>query len=186
MADVSKIGANGIEYDVADTAARLGIQTANANIASLREDLTADETDIANLQSDMTTAQGDITTIQGNVSALQTALENEIVGAVGYCKMADGTLILRGTTNFTSGSMVAYGSIYIATVTIALPSSPKFINSDYTITGSSKWSTGAELAFGQGATSVTQASVRVWDVSARTFSTNAPLVIKWMAIGRWK
>lgn len=180
MADVSKIGANGIEYDVCDTAARLGIQTANSNISSLRDDLTNDEADIDALQSNMDTAQSNIEALQTQVGNMQT------VSGVGYCKMADGTLILRGTTNFTSGSMIAYGSIFIATVTIVLPSSPKFINGNYTITGSSKWSTGAELSFGQGATSATQASVRVWDIAARTFSTSAPLVVNWQAIGRWK
>lgn len=180
MADVSKIGANGIEYDVVDSAARLGVQTANANITALRTDLTNDEADIADLQSDMTTAQSNITALQTEVGNMQTD------SGVGYCKMADGTLILRGTTNFTSGSMSAYGSVYIATVTITLPSTPKFINGDYTITGSSKWSTGAEFAFGQGATSATQASVRVWDVAARTFTSSAPLVVKWQAIGRWQ
>lgn len=179
MADVSKIGANGIEYDVCDTAARLGVQTANSNISSLRDDLTNDEADIADLQSNMTTAQS-------NISALQTQVGNmQTVSGVGYCKMADGTLILRGTTTFTSGSMAAYGSIYISSATITLPQSPKFVSADYTITGSFKAGTGAEFAFGQKSTSTTQASVRIWDLVQRDFSRES-LVVRWVAIGRWK
>lgn len=94
MADVSKIGANGIEYDVVDSAARLGLQTANSNISALRTDLTADEADIADLQSDMTEAQGDISSLQDDVSSLKNLLQ--YVEETVYVTFSAGTIGTRG------------------------------------------------------------------------------------------
>lgn len=94
MADVSKIGANGIEYDVVDSAARLGLQTANSNISALRTDLTANEADIADLQSDMTEAQGDISSLQDDVSSLKNLLQ--YVEETVYVTFSAGTIGTRG------------------------------------------------------------------------------------------
>lgn len=94
MADVSKIGANGIEYDVADTAARLGVQTANSNISAMRTDLTADEADIADLKSDMTTAQGNISALQNDVYSLKNLLQ--YVEETVYVTFSAGAIGTRG------------------------------------------------------------------------------------------
>lgn len=92
MADVSKIGANGIEYDVTDLAAGAGIQDANADISELRSALTADEADIADLQSDMVEAQGNISSLQDDVSSLALQYIEETV----YVSFSAGTIGTRG------------------------------------------------------------------------------------------
>jgi hypothetical protein len=94
MADISKIAANGIEYDVTDLAAGAEIQDANADITELRSALTADEADIADLQSDMTTAQGNISALQNDVSSLKNLLQ--YVEETVYVTFSAGTIGTRG------------------------------------------------------------------------------------------
>lgn len=182
MADVSKIGANGIEYDVCDTAARLGVQTANTNISSLRDDLTNDEADIANLQSDMTTAQGDITSLQSADTSLQmqiNALKN--TSASGYCKYADGTLIQWGThSSFTLVNGVLTG-------VVQMNSSYPFINTSYSVMltpgrNCLAYITGLLCEGNQGG-NITRTQT-TFAVSAK--GTNTNITINWLAVGRWK
>lgn len=189
MADVSKIGANGIEYDVCDTAARLGVQTANSNISSLRDDMTNDESDIADLQSAMTTAQGDITTLQGDVDDLQAAdtdLQDQInalknTSASGYCKMPDGTLMQWGVLSvFAQSGDVISGTVQLNS---ALP----FVNTAYTVILTPQRNCIAYL------TSPIAESNSGGNVTRTTTSfaivakgTNANISVSWLAVGRWK
>lgn len=185
MADVSKISANSVEYTIKDATARSSISSIQSDINTINGDITAIEGDVSTLQGQMATAQGNISTLQNTATGLQNQINLlQTESANGYCKLPDGTMMQWGTTEVTSGSMSAYANIYVATVTVVFPQ--RFVDGNYIITGSSKFGTGAELAFGQGATSATQASVRVWDVAARVFSASDKLVVKWMAIGRWK
>lgn len=115
MADVSKIGANGIEYDVVDSAARLGLQTANSNISALRTDLTADEADIADLQSDMTDAQGDISSLQDDVSSLKNLLQ--YVEETVYVTFSAGTIGTRGFQKKLSSPALSGKKIIGASIT---------------------------------------------------------------------
>lgn len=105
--------------------------------------------------------------------------------ANGYCKFPDGTLIQWGTSRITSGSTSVYVSpINLAHVTIQFPIS--FASTNYLVFGSGRHSTGASIAIAQVGEEKTSCSVHWWDAAARTFSTSAPLVVKWCAIGRWK
>lgn len=184
MADVSKIGAGGIEYDIADTAARLGIQTANANIAAIREDLTADEADIADLQSAMTTAQGDISELQSADTSLQTQInELKSTSASGYCKYADGTMIQWGTATVAMPTMtqIAASGVYYALVTLTLPLS--FVNPAFSVNGNSKYSTGYQVPFGGIPASANSANVHIYDFYERA---SGNVVLRYTAVGRWK
>lgn len=184
MADVSKIGANGIEYDVCDTAARLGLQTANANITALRTDLTADEADIADLQSAMTTAQGDISALQSADTSLQTQINDlKSTSASGYCKYADGTMIQWGTATVAMPTMtqIAASGVYYATVTLTL--SQSFVNTAFSVNGNSKYSTGFQVPFGGVPASANSATVHIYDFYARA---SGNVVLRYTAVGRWK
>lgn len=101
-----------------------------------------------------------------------------------YCKMPDGTLMQWGTVDITSGTTSSYIPVYILSVTITSPIS--FYDTTYVITGSSKYGTGAEFAFGQRTTHESHAIVRLCDTSSRTASFSAVWRVKWQAIGRWK
>lgn len=184
MADVSKIGANGIEYDVCDTAARLGVQTANTNIASLRDDLTDDEAAIAALQSAMTTAQGDISALQSADTSLQTQIDAlKSTSASGYCKYADGTMIQWGTATVAMPTMtqIAASGVYYALVTLTLPQS--FVNAAFSVNGNSKYSTGYQVPFGGIPASANSANVHIYDFYARA---SGNVVLRYTAVGRWK
>lgn len=184
MADVSKLGANGIEYDVCDTAARLGIQTANSNISSLRDDLTNDESDIADLQSDMSTAQTDITTLQGNIADLQASdadLQNQInaaknTSAAGYCKMPDGTLIKWGiATAKRSGDTLDFSAnqVFLSAPTV-------IVSQAYNAT------TTIRCNFGVASVSTGNCIVYAYDTYTNALSEQTNLAYHWLAIGRWK
>lgn len=101
-----------------------------------------------------------------------------------YVKFADGTLIQWGLFTKTSGSTSAYGSLYIMQVSFDLPLN--FVDTNYTVTGSGKFGTGAALAFGLEGGTVSTAQVRVWDIATRTLSSSLVLYVRWMAVGRWK
>lgn len=182
MADVSKIAANGIEYDVTDLAAGAEIQDANADITELRADLTADEADIANLQSDMTAAQGDISALQSADTSLQTQINAlQSTSASGYCKYADGTLIQWGThSSFTSVNGILTG-------VVQMNSNYPFINTSYSVVltpgrNCIAYITGLLCEGNQGGNITrTQAT---FAVSAK--GTNTNITINWLAIGRWK
>lgn len=184
MADVSKIGANGIEYDVVDSAARLGLQTANSNISALRTDLTADEADIADLQSDMTTAQNNITSLQSADTSLQTQINAlKSTSASGYCKFADGTMIQWGAATVAMPTMtqIASSGVYYAAVTLTFPQA--FVNTSFEVNGNSKYSTGYQVPFGGAPASANSASVHIYDFYARA---SGNVVLRYTAIGRWK
>lgn len=103
----------------------------------------------------------------------------------GYCKMPDGTLIQWGTFTTTSGgSTTSYGSIYI--LQLSFDFSISFIDTNYVVTGSAKFGTGAALPFGLEGGTTSSASIRVWDIATRTLSSSTPLVVHWQAIGQWK
>lgn len=176
MADVTQIAANGIEYDVVDSAARLGLQTANSNISALRTDLTADEADIADLQSDMTTAQGNITALQTAVGNMQTVSGN------GYCKLADGTLIQWGT----HGSFTLVNGVLTGVVQMNSGNYP-FINTSYSVMltpgrNCLAYITGLLCEGNQGGNIARTQTT--FAVSAK--GTNTNITINWLAIGRWK
>ena len=177
MADVSKIGANGIEYDVCDTAARLGVQTANTNIASLRDDLTNDESDIADLQSDMSTARSDITTLQGDITDLQNQINaNKNTSATGYCKMPDGTLIKWGiATAKRSGDTLDFSAnqVFLSAPTVIVSQA---YNSTTTI----------RCNFGVASVSTGSCIVYAYDTYTNALSEQTNLAYHWLAIGRWK
>lgn len=176
MADVSKIAANGIEYDVTDLAAGAEIQDANADISELRADLTADETAISTLQGQMTTAQGDI-------SALQTAVGNmQTVSGNGYCKLADGTLIQWGTqSSFTLVNGVLTGVVQMNS------GNYPFINTGYSVMltpgrNCLAYITGLLCEGNQGGNIARTQTT--FAVSAK--GTNTNITINWLAVGRWK
>lgn len=182
MADVSKFAANGIEYDVCDTAARLGVQTANSNISALRTDLTADEADIDDLQSKMTTARGDISALQSADTSLQTQINAlKSTSASGYCKYADGTLIQWGThSSFTSVNGILTG-------VVQMNSNYPFINTSYSVVltpgrNCIAYITGLLCEGNQGG-NITRTQT-TFAVSAKGTTTN--ITINWLAIGRWK
>lgn len=182
MADVSKIGANGIEYDVVDSAARLGLQTANANISALRTDLTADEADIADLQSNMTTAQGDISALQSADTSLQTQINAlKSTSASGYCKYADGTMIQWGThSSFTLVNGVLTGIVQ-------MNSNYPFINTSYSVMLTAQRNGIAYLStpfFETNANGNVTRTVNSFAIAAK--GTNTNITVNWFAIGRWK
>lgn len=184
MADVSKIGANGIEYDVCDTAARLGVQTANSNISALRTGLTADEADIADLQGDMTAAQSNIKALQSADTSLQTQIDAlKSTSASGYCKYADGTMIQWGTATVAMPTMaqIAASGVYYAAVTLTLPQA--FANTSFSVNGNSKYSTGYQIPFGGVPASANSATVHIYDFYARA---SGNVVLRYTAVGRWK
>lgn len=179
MADVSIIAANGVDYNIKDATARSGLTTANSNITTLQSNMTTAQSNISSLQSSMSTANGKISTLESKVASM-------IEGGAGYCKMSDGTMLQWGTVNITSGTFTQYASspFYIFVASITFPKS--FYGTATIVSGSSRFSTGAEFGIGQGATSSGAVSVRCMDISARVMSASEKLVIKWMAVGRWK
>lgn len=184
MADVSKIAANDIEYDITDLAAGAEIQDANADITELRSALTADEADIADLQSDMTTAQGNITALQSADTSLQTQIDAlKSTSASGYCKYADGTMIQWGTATVAMPTMtqIAASGVYYAAVTLTLPQA--FANTSFSVNGNSKYSTGFQVPFGGVPASANSATVHIYDFYARA---SGNVVLRYTAVGRWK
>ena len=114
MADVSKIGANGIDYKVKDAVARADIATANSNISSLTTDLETAEGNITSLGTRMTSAEG-------NIDSLQSQINSLVTGGTGYVKLPDGTMVCYGAKSADSGNnRVNYPASFSATPSIVL------------------------------------------------------------------
>ena len=101
--------------------------------------------------------------------------------ANGYCKFPDGTLIQWGDTYTSASGMTQIESsgIYFGQANIAFPI--EFVGEPIVV-GSTKCSTGHQVPAGF-AGSTTGAYVYYYDFYQRSGS---PLVIRWVAIGRWK
>lgn len=184
MADVSKIAANGIEYDVTDLAAGVEIQDANADISELRSALMADEADIANLQSSMTTAQGNITALQSADTNLQSQIDAlKSTSASGYCKYADGTMIQWGTATVAMPTMtqIASSGVFYAAVTLTFPQA--FVNTSFDVNGNSQYPRGYLMPFGGVPASTNSATVHIYDFYARA---SGNVYLRYTAVGRWK
>lgn len=98
-----------------------------------------------------------------------------------YIKFADGTLIQYGSTTISvSLSQIASTGVYYQSKTMNLPMS--FVNTTYTVSGSSRYSTGHILPIGAVPTSVSQVNVCIYDFYARSGN----VVVRWMAVGKWK
>lgn len=122
------------------------------------------------------------TTVDGAITNLGFVNGSDSNGY--YTKLPDGTLVQWGTVDITSGTTSSCSPVYILNVTITFPVS--FYDATYVITGSAKYGTGAEFAFGQGTTYESHAIVRLWDTTSRTASSSTIWRVKWQAIGRWK
>lgn len=122
MGEVSKISANGIDYDVKDEVARNGISSANANIATLQES-------VGTAQNDIATANANIATLQTRVSALDylhvvplrtigytsgesVAAKIERAVANGYIPVGEPFIgaFSSGSRYFTAGYLYSTGS----------------------------------------------------------------------------
>ena len=101
--------------------------------------------------------------------------------ANGYCKFPDGTLIQWGSTTTSASGMtqIASSGIYYGQASIAFPI--EFVGEPIVV-GSTKYATGHQVPAGF-AGSTTGADVYYYDFYQRSGS---PLVIRWVAIGRWK
>lgn len=92
MADITKISANGIDYNIKDATARSSISTINTTMSGLEGDVETAEGNITSLGTRMTTAESDIdtlegkmTTAEGNITDLQsrtTALEANVSATI--------------------------------------------------------------------------------------------------------
>ena len=100
----------------------------------------------------------------------------------GYCKLPDGTLIQWGTVTVTMQQMtqIASSGIYMTSVDLVFPI--EFSNTNYHVTGTSKYSTGHVVPIGATPNGTTQAYVHVYDFDQRSGDT----VLRYTAIGRWK
>lgn len=102
-----------------------------------------------------------------------------------YCKLANGTLIQWGTMTVTSGSFSAVVSpIYYYSITHDLPMA--FTGASYTVSGASRFSTGHSVAIGGYPSSASKVIIHCFDYYSRSMSASAALVVRWMAIGKWK
>ena len=101
--------------------------------------------------------------------------------ANGYCKFPDGTLIQWGSTTTSASGMtqIASSGIYTGVTSIAFPI--EFVGEPIVV-GNTKYATGHQVPAGFTG-STTGALVYYYDFYQRSGS---PLVIRWVAIGRWK
>ena len=98
-----------------------------------------------------------------------------------YIKFADGTLIQYGTTTISvSLSQIASTGVYYQSKTLNMPLS--FASTTYTISGSSRYSTGHILPIGGVANTVSQVNICIYDFYARSGNVS----VRWMAVGKWK
>ena len=101
--------------------------------------------------------------------------------ANGYCKFPDGTLIQWGSTSASASGMtlIASSGIYYGHTRIAFPI--EFVGEPIVV-GSTKYATGHQVPAGF-AGGATGADVYYYDFYQRS---GPLLVIRWVAIGRWK
>lgn len=133
-----------------------------------------------------TLASSASTTIEFDIAPIITAVGqwNDNVmpdSGDGYCKFPDGTLIQWGrTTTSASGmTLIASSGIYYGHTSIAFPIG--FVGEPIVV-GSTKYATGHQVPAGF-AGNTTGADVSYYDFYQRSGS---PLVIRWVANGRWK
>ena len=114
-------------------------------------------------------------------SWISTAIDGALTGGSGYHKHSDGTLIQWGSTTTSASGMtqIASSGIYYGQANIAFPI--EFVGEPIVV-GSTKYSTGHQVPAGF-VGSTTGAYVHYYDFYQRSGS---PLVIRWVAIGRWK
>lgn len=162
MADVSKIAANGIDYNIKD-------ETARSSITTMQEDIDAVEADVATLQGDMTTAQGNISASQSDISALQTTVAELITSGSNYCRLSDGTLFQWGISTIPENTQ------YVA---ITFPIA--FLNANYGFApcGNYSYTPDVRLSVAAKATS----GLSVYRQAAQSYAQ----LFSWIAIGRWK
>lgn len=104
----------------------------------------------------------------------------------GYCKMPDGTLIQWGNTALTAtGTMTQIGSsgIYFALFYLSFPI--PFIDTDYTVNGTTRYSTGHAVPLGAMPYSASQVALYAYDFYARS-NNDGQRRFFWQAVGRWK
>ena len=104
-------------------------------------------------------------------------------GGTGYCKLPNGTLIQWGTT-FTpslSTAQIQSSGIYYAATAITFPI--EFYNSEYSISGMARYSTGYSVPIGAYENTRSTATVHLYDFVSRS---NVSYRIEWHAIGIWK
>lgn len=121
----------------------------------------------------------------GNIAAL--ADTSSAGSSSGYNKMADGTLVQWGQTSFhLESNMTQIGStgVYYYTYSFTLPVA--FSSTLYTLTGTSRYSTGHCVSFGAINNTGNTATIHVYDYVARTAGTTNSVVLRWQAVGRWK
>lgn len=116
----------------------------------------------------------DIWTSKDNTQSLGTSSN--------YVKLQNGMMIQWGTMDLTSMSLSQIGSsgIYSSTKMITFPTG--FYDTNYVMSGRTRYSTGHSVPIGFNVSSTTQAQVVVYDFYARS----GTIVLKWQAVGRWK
>lgn len=98
-----------------------------------------------------------------------------------YIKFADGTLVQYGTKTISvTLSQIASSGVYYQSKTLNMPLS--FASTTYTISGSSRYSTGHILPLGGIPNTVSQANICIYDFYARSGNVS----VYWMAVGKWK
>lgn len=104
-----------------------------------------------------------------------------------YCKMSDGTAICWGRITLNlSGTMTQINSTGIYQSTPFYVTLPINLgNSNYVVTGASRYSTGHHIPIGASASTGTQFIARVYDFYARSLN-DGNLVVNWQVVGRWK
>ena len=110
--------------------------------------------------------------------------------ANGYCKFPDGTLIQWDTTTTSASGMTQVDSsgIYFGQASIAFPI--EFVGEPI-IVGSTRYATGHQVPAGfAGRTVGNQVPARFAGSTVHYYDfyqrSGSPLVIRWVAIGRWK
>lgn len=123
-----------------------------------------------------------------DAAAVGAAEPNESSGgtASGYCKMPDGTLIQWGHyTVSQEGSLtqIASSGVYYGLDYLTFPIA--FYNDNYTVTGSTRYSTGHPVPIGFFSRSKSSVAISIYDFYARPMN-GGNMIVRWQAIGRWK
>ncbi len=90
MAEVSKIGANGIEYDVADETARADIAALTAALDATNDDLESTQADLATTDSNLATTNANLATTNSNLAQTQSDLDTAEAAIAAINKVKKG------------------------------------------------------------------------------------------------
>lgn len=116
--------------------------------------------------------------------------KTNIEGGSNYTKLPDGTLLMWGTTQITSGTFVAtpVSGLFALWISFNMPTTDAQFIGATRVSGISKMSSGFESSVSFWNCSNTIASGRAYVMSsaAPTLSSSNPLSVEWMAVGRWK